>query len=101
LYHGWGFVPEDKAEKITNVPQGIELVNTDKLSLGYWKQRDIEYVIVFSQLDSRGNPEEMKHERFRGFYEELGEEARLVREFLPNYPSRPGFPVRIYQLQSR
>ncbi|MCG8607565.1 glycosyltransferase family 39 protein [bacterium] len=100
LYHGWGFVEKNKIEKIASVPQGIQLVNEDKLAIDYWKQSDIEYVIVFSKLDSRGNPEEMKHERFRRFYEELWEEAKLVKEFLPNYPSRPGFPVRIYQLKS-
>jgi hypothetical protein len=98
LYHGWGFVAEDKLEQLEHVPEGVTLVDKQKLTLGYWRSSGYQYVIVFGDQDEQGYPEEAKYPTFREFFDELLAEATLLKEFLPVAYQQSGLPVRIYRL---
>lgn len=98
LYHGWGFMSEDKLEKVSHIPEGVQLVDKQKLSLNYWKNADYQYVIIFGEQDEKGYPEEAKYPLFRAFFDELLAEATMVEEFLPVASHQGGLPVRIYRL---
>jgi len=98
LYHGWAFMTDDKTELVDHVPEGVQLLDKQKLSLDYWKNADYQYVIVFGAQDERGYPDEAKYPHFRAFFDELFSEAKMIEEFIPVASIQSGLPVRIYQL---
>lgn len=97
----WGGLTEEKTEELGTLPPGIAPLDTEKISISYWKNENIEYVVVFPQMvKQRYFTEEgkMKYPAFLKFYSDLFKSGKLIKRFTPELPRLPGLEVEIYQL---
>jgi len=101
LYQGWGFISPDRVQALRRLPKGVELLDKSRMSLDFWRTEGIDYVIVTGKSDEtefqsylRRVPKELSE-----VLKQVRSECDLVKEFIPDYPSRPGVIVRIYRVE--
>jgi len=103
LTPGWGFITDEQAGRLDTLPEGISLVDRDKVSIEYWRNLDFDYAIVMPNrvriyLSEEGRK---KYPHFHKFFRELISEYRAVKEFTPIPLRRLGHVVQIYSLKEK
>jgi hypothetical protein len=100
LNPGWN-VTEEMVESMKEMPLGVDLPEQEALALSYWRDKQMDYVVIMGERQRvRESFEEVVHVSLREFNRQLEIEVRLIKEFIPEPPQRPGRWIRIYQLSS-
>ena len=81
------------------VPAGLELLKAERLSLDYWRDAGIEFVIATGTKKGIEHYLERQSAPIKAFFNELASDGILLKEVTPAPPGRPGVHIRIYRLE--